>query len=248
MRRSDRKRRNLATQFWADEQTWVNATRCSDLLAVRADISDRKMRLFAVECCRAIAHLLTDWQDEALRRIEAIAESSKPWWPCSGIRELDNLAHRRRRWSAWSWSSEWARVESAVAAARWAILDAAQWPEVKATAPAVLANVVDAIVRSAGDEELRSEDMHQLRFAGLLREIAGNPFALATFDPAWRTTTATQLARYAYDTRDFSVLPILADALQDAGCDDEDLLGHLRDRGTTHVRGCWALDFVLGKG
>jgi hypothetical protein len=126
MRRSDRKRRNLATQLWADEQTWVNATRCSELLVVRADISDRKMRLFAVECCRAIAHLFADWQDEALRRIEAIAESPKPWWPCSGIRELDDLAGRRRRWTAWSWSSEWLQVEPALTAARWAILDVAR--------------------------------------------------------------------------------------------------------------------------
>jgi hypothetical protein len=226
----------------------VNATRCSELLVVRADISDRKMRLFAVECCRAIAHLFADWQDEALRRIEAIAESPKPWWPCSGIRELDDLAGRRRRWTAWSWSSEWLQVEPALTAARWAILDVARWPEGKATAPAVLANVVAALVRSAGDGAEGSEDTHQLRFAGLLREIAGNPFALATFDPAWRTTTASQLARCAYETRDFLVLPILADALQDAGCDDEDLLGHLRDRDAAHVRGCWALDLVTGKG
>ncbi|OWK36188.1 hypothetical protein FRUB_08751 [Fimbriiglobus ruber] len=49
-----------------------------------------------------------------------------------------------------------------------------------------------------------------------------------------------------YESRDFSVTPILADALQDAGCDNEDILNHLRGDGP-HVRGCWALDLLLGK-
>ena len=50
-----------------------------------------------------------------------------------------------------------------------------------------------------------------------------------------------------YESRDFSAMPILADALQDAGCDNDDILNHLRDATATHVRGCWALDLVLGK-
>jgi hypothetical protein len=55
------------------------------------------------------------------------------------------------------------------------------------------------------------------------------------------------LARQMYDSRDFGAMPILADALQDAGCDSDTLLNHLRDAKQTHVRGCWALDLVLGK-
>jgi hypothetical protein len=55
------------------------------------------------------------------------------------------------------------------------------------------------------------------------------------------------LAHQMYDGRDFSAMPILADALQDAGCDCEDILNHLRDPNATHVRGCWALDLILGK-
>jgi hypothetical protein len=50
-----------------------------------------------------------------------------------------------------------------------------------------------------------------------------------------------------YDTRDFGVMPILADALQDAGCDNDDILAHCREANANHVRGCWVVDLVLGK-
>jgi hypothetical protein len=80
----------------------------------------------------------------------------------------------------------------------------------------------------------------------LLRDIFGNPFRPVTFDPDWRTTTAIQLARQMYDSRDFSAMPILADALQDAGCEDAAILDHCRGPGP-HVRGCWVVDLMLGK-
>ncbi len=85
------------------------------------------------------------------------------------------------------------------------------------------------------------------RVAELIREVFGNPFRPVAFSPNWRTDTALTLARQMYDAREFSAAPILADALQDAGCDSDDLLNHLRDTSATHVRGCWALDLVLGK-
>ena len=50
-----------------------------------------------------------------------------------------------------------------------------------------------------------------------------------------------------YESRDFSAMPILADALQDAGCDSDDILSHCRDTSLPHVRGCWVVDLVLGK-
>jgi hypothetical protein len=81
----------------------------------------------------------------------------------------------------------------------------------------------------------------------LLHDIFGNPFRPVTFSPAWRTYNALALAQQMYDSRDFSVVPILADALQDAGCDNEDILNHCRDAGAAHVRGCWVVDLVLGK-
>ncbi len=81
----------------------------------------------------------------------------------------------------------------------------------------------------------------------LVREIFGNPFRPVAFDPMWRTDTAVSLAKQMYEAREFSAMPILADALQDAGCDNDDILEHCRSEGT-HVRGCWVVDAVMGKG
>ncbi len=83
--------------------------------------------------------------------------------------------------------------------------------------------------------------------AVLAREVFGNPFRPVVFSPMWRTDTALSLARGMYESRDFGAMPILADALQDAGCDNEDVLNHCRDDKQVHVRGCWVVDLVLGK-
>jgi hypothetical protein len=81
----------------------------------------------------------------------------------------------------------------------------------------------------------------------MIHDIFGNPFRSVAFDPAWRTTDVVLLATGIYEEKAFDRMPILADALQDAGCDSDALLAHLRDAKQTHVRGCWALDLVLGK-
>jgi hypothetical protein len=83
--------------------------------------------------------------------------------------------------------------------------------------------------------------------SGLFRCLFRNPFRPDTFDADWRTSTAVAIAKGMYDTRDFSAMPILADALQDAGCDNEDVLNHCRVADGVHVRGCWVVDLVLGK-
>jgi hypothetical protein len=89
----------------------------------------------------------------------------------------------------------------------------------------------------------RAEEAAQ---AGLLREIIGNPFQPSPLDPAWFTSDVVALARGIYADRAFDRMPILADALQDAGCADEDVLTHCRDTNRVHVRGCWLIDLVLG--
>jgi hypothetical protein len=93
----------------------------------------------------------------------------------------------------------------------------------------------------------RSIGHDQIGFAALLREIAGNPFRPASFEPSWRTTDVMLHARGIYVERAFDRMPILADALQDAGCDNDAILTHCRDASLTHVRGCWVVDLVLGK-
>jgi len=80
----------------------------------------------------------------------------------------------------------------------------------------------------------------------LLRCIFGNPFHPPTLDSSWLSSTVRNLAQAIYDDRRFTDLPILADALLDAGCDNDDILTHCRSEGS-HVRGCWVVDLLLDK-
>jgi hypothetical protein len=87
----------------------------------------------------------------------------------------------------------------------------------------------------------------------LLRDLCGNPFRLVTLSLACLTPQVVALAQAAYDQRevpagtlDLARLAVLADVLEDAGCTAEDILNHLRGPGP-HVRGCWAVDLILGK-
>jgi hypothetical protein len=86
-----------------------------------------------------------------------------------------------------------------------------------------------------------------------LREIVGHPFRRVTLDPACRTPAVISLATAAYEERDLPSghldpdrLAVLADALEEAGCDDLAILDHLRGPGP-HVRGCWVVDLLLAK-
>ncbi|MBP3958123.1 hypothetical protein J8F10_22980 [Gemmata sp. G18] len=80
-----------------------------------------------------------------------------------------------------------------------------------------------------------------------MRDVFENVVWLASIKRTWSTSTVLALAKQMYDSRDFSVMPILADALQDAGCDNVNILNHCRDADQIHVRGCWVVDLLLGK-
>ena len=115
-------------------------------------------------------------------------------------------------------------------------------------APAVLA------LRNLTDDQMEGMTLTisnirtriRARGCGVIRCVFGNPFRPVAFSPSWCTSTAVALAQQMYESRDFSAMPILADALQDAGCDSADVLDHCRDN-SPHVRGCWVVDLVLGK-
>jgi hypothetical protein len=117
------------------------------------------------------------------------------------------------------------------------------------------------------DEELAAEDRWRIAMviardaarlteanengaqSSLLRDVVGNPFRLIAFDPtwlAWNGGTVPKLAQAIYDERRFADLPILADALEEAGCSEPAILSHCRSDGQ-HVRGCWVVDLLLGK-
>ncbi len=85
--------------------------------------------------------------------------------------------------------------------------------------------------------------------AAIIHDVFGNPYRPIAIKPSWRwwhDGTIVNIAAAIYDERSYRMLPILADALEDAGCDNGDILSHLRGSGP-HVRGCWALDLILGK-
>ena len=92
----------------------------------------------------------------------------------------------------------------------------------------------------------QQDDNLGLDIAGAPPKTNHNPFRPVAFSAEWRTDTSLSLAKQMYESRNFSAMPILADALQDAGCDNEDILNHCRGPGP-HVRACWAVDLVLGK-
>jgi hypothetical protein len=103
-----------------------------------------------------------------------------------------------------------------------------------------------AAKRSLDPAHLAAEAAEPPHQAALVREIFGNPARPVRFSPSWRTDTALLLANQMYESRDFSAMPILADAIQDAGCDSAGVLTHCREP-APHVRGCWVVDLVRDK-
>jgi hypothetical protein len=235
------------------EEEWLA---CADpgpmLRFLEGKTSDRKLRLFAVACVRRVLHLLVD---ERSREAILFAQAHE-----EGItRSAGRLIARDVATQAASDISARYRARAGdglFASAHPLYREAWMYLRAANAATLVLADTAfDAArvssVRAAMAVELehqwespKPERIHQ---AALLHDIFGNPFRSVSFDPEWRTSDAVLLARGIYDDRAFDRMPILADALQDAGCTSDDILNHLRDPHATHVRGCWALDLVLGK-
>jgi hypothetical protein len=108
----------------------------------------------------------------------------------------------------------------------------------------VTAESAEVLVRIGTLGTLRRAQTEQ---AQALHCVLGNLFRPVAPDPGWRTSDVTLLAQGIYDEHAFERMSILADALQDAGCDNTDILSHCRDTSTPHTRGCWVVDLVLGK-
>jgi hypothetical protein len=105
--------------------------------------------------------------------------------------------------------------------------------------------MLEEFIRLLEDDIRIVADAERLHLS-VLRCVFGNPFHPITLSPSWLTSTVVSLANQMYDSRDFSAMPILADALMDAGCSNEAILEHCRGPGP-HVRGCWVCDLCLNK-
>jgi hypothetical protein len=243
------------------EADWLACTDPSPMLeSLRGRVSERKLRLFAVACCRRIWHLLTDERSrKAVEVAERFADGVASGALMRGTRA--EAGRRAREAAAAALDAPVARcldVPAAAAAWQTALLPWGKADE-RAAEQVALADAGKRAepwaARSFGQHvdadaafgvARQQERGHQV---GLLRDIFGNPFRPITPVPAWLTWhdgLLASMARRMYDSRDFSDMPVLADALEEAGCQDQNILGHCRSGGQ-HVRGCWVVDLVLGK-
>jgi hypothetical protein len=206
-------------------------------------MSDRKLRLFACACLRNVWNQLTEERSRTgvevnERFADAQASGEELWTAAIEARKVDDAAAKGVWLAAGPADSLW-RAGRAAGAAVEVVERAAAREAFKAGPEAVV-----PAMRVAAEATRRVQ-------AELLRDLAGNPFRPVVLDPAWRTPSVRGLAQAAYDDRilpqgllDRPCLAILADALLDAGCNDTDLLTHLRGPGP-HVRGCLAVDLLL---
>jgi hypothetical protein len=210
------------------EQEWLDATDPLPMLAfLRGKASDRKLRLFAVACCRRICRYLGDPRSwEAIDRAEQYADR---------IVSPDKLQEA----AAAAWAATTPLQESAFHAAK-----AVAWAT-DADAELAATEAADAAISATVCDPHDPEEDHLYQTAAL-RCCFGNPSRPVVADLAWRTSTVVAIAEGIYADRAFDRLPILADALMDAGCQNEDILNHLRSEGP-HVRGCWVVDLLLRK-
>ena len=189
--------------------------------------SDRKLRLFACACCRRLWHLLSELDRAVVTAIERCADGEINQ---AQIYEQVGLPAG-------------VTLYGTITDAQRVVREAAGWVPWDAATRA-RAYTVDVIRKAEGNAGRAVEWARQ---ADSIRCIFGNPFCPFTADTSWLTADVLALTRGMYTSRDFSAAPILADALQDAGCANPDALNHLR-HGGEHARGCWVLDALLEKG
>jgi hypothetical protein len=230
------------------EQEWLECANPEPMLRFlrhTGKASERQLRLFSVACCRHIWQLLVD------QRSRAAVETSERYADGLADREVLQTAHGEALVaegealaSLFPGSADdgtW-REGPAREAAAWAAAES-----LMAFGVASLASTA-RVWKSGGV----LEEMHAAKAAecgsqvSLLRDVVGNPFRSTSVKPVWLTVDVITLAGHIYHDRAFGCMLELADSLEAAGCTDAELLGHLLSPGP-HVRGCWAVDAILGK-
>jgi hypothetical protein len=217
-------------------------------------LGDRKARLFACACCRRVWHLLGDPRSYlAVQTVERVedgwaGEEERTAAKCVARAAVDEVRER------YPYPDYLVRAEHSARMAVWMATE-----RTLHAIPHVASHAADAVGRQAlaaavdrtdlRASRLAAEQVEKQRQADLYRDIAGNPFRPVRIDPdwlSWREGTIPKIAHALYDERAFDRLPILADALEDAGCSNDDILQHCREPGE-HVRGCWVVDLLTGR-
>jgi hypothetical protein len=206
------------------EAEWLDCANPDRMLwyASNRAASARKRRLFACACCRRIWHLIDYGPPrQTVEAAEAFAD---------GELAFDRLE------AAWSdaWRLSRARTLS------WAALAVATLAYPDQLSDVHTAWCARMALRGTGEEHAQCELLRDL-FAPLFRPVRADP-AWAR----WQDGTVLKMARSIYERRSFAELPVLADALEEAGCTSAELLSHCRRPGA-HARGCWVLDLLTDR-
>ena len=213
------------------EEEWLA---CADpwpmLEFLQGKASERKLRLFACACYRRSPQYVFDFDSgEAGKHNLKVVEVAE--------RHADGMASEQERHDYFLTTDDVHLMDKDVI---WSASDA------------VLAAAMGA-TELPGMQPDEKERQERTLLSNLLRDIFGNPYRPVTLAPSWQTPQVVALAQAAYDQREMPSgtldpvrLAVLADALEEAGCTDAEVLGHLHGPGP-HVRGCWALDLLLGK-
>lgn len=191
----------------------------------------RKLRLLAVACCQRKAKYFADAR---CQRVIKVAEQYADDEHCIG--DLD-LARQQCQLALGEW-----RAKQGYRGQMVRLLTALHGT---ASREFYLKTILMDLERVPIDSQ-RGRVEEAAKQAVLVREVFGNLSSPVTLDPRWQSETVVALAGGIYTDRAFDRMPILADALEEAGCDNADILTHCRGDGP-HVRECWVVDLLLGK-
>lgn len=214
------------------EQEWLTATDPKPMLQfLKGKASDRKLRLFLIACSlRTFADAPWEEITDAIPAVEMFIE--KAISPADFAPAKDAI-----NWGIWE------MCESLNLRAE-ALLVAIQEQDVSAElANHTVKRALDGWRMNVPDLDIVKE---HLAVCHIARDIFGNSFRPVVIKPSWLTSTVVTLATGIYQEKAFDRIPILAGTLQDAGCDNDEILTHCRGPGP-HVRGCFLIDLLLGK-
>jgi hypothetical protein len=221
------------------EAEWLSCTDPTRMLVyLQGKTSERKRRLFACVCYwRFHEGFIEDPDGEGLFAVE-LAEAY-----ADGLTSAAELAKVRQEIVPGLWD----QCSSAVV--RHEIADCATAVPLGDVAPAARAFVFWVESNLIGDEVQEVVRREQAAMCAVLRDIMGNPFRPVVPEPAWLTWnggTVVGIAQAISEERAFERLPILADALQEAGCNEPNILAHCH-ADVDHVCGCWVVDLLLAR-
>lgn len=219
---------------------WLACKVPGEMLAVLRDkVSDRKLQLFAVACCRAAWELFDGPSRTAIETAENYADDRVDEAARSAARSVIGI-HKAAAWACVQ------RGRNMATAAELSLREI----EV-GLLPLLIAQTKNQRPRRQARTLLASQ-IHAPQCA-LLHDIFPDPFRPTVFSSSWRTPDVIDMARAVYEARslpqgtlDPKILPILTDALEEAGCTAQAILDHLRQPGP-HTRGCWVVDQVLAR-